>query len=103
MHVAANPSREESRLSPVTPEPCVRLSPHTTPLHKTPRIDTLNESNKRTKTCDNCGKKGAKAGYTCLEKSRTTFQEAEKVGSEIVVKIEGERQVFGHNALWQKS
>jgi len=44
-----------------------------------------------------------KNSYACLEKLRTPFQEAEKMGSEIVVKIEGERQVFGHNALWQKS
>jgi len=88
---------------PASSEPRVRLSPHTAPQYKTSRIDTLNESNKRTKTCDNCGKQGAKTGYSCPEKLRTTFQEAEKVGSEIVVKIEGERQVFGHNALLQKS
>jgi len=74
-------------------------SPHC----KSPRIDPTNESNKSTKICDNCGKKGAKAGYTCLEKLHTTFQEAEEMSSEILVKTEGERQVFGHNELWQKS
>ena len=104
VHVAPNHRREESRLSPsATPEPCVSLSPHTAPHYKTPRIDTMNESNKSTKICDNCGKQGAKTGYSCPEKLRTTFQEAEMAGSEILAKIEGERQVFGDNALCQKS
>jgi len=101
----SRPIMVEKRVTspPASPEPCVRLPPHTAPHCKIPRIDTLNESNKSTKICDKCGKQGAKIGYTCPEKIRTPFQEAEKMGSEIVVKIEGERQVFGHNALWQKS
>jgi len=85
---------------PASPEPCVRLSPHTAPHYKIPRIDTTTESNK---ICDKCGKQCAKTDYTCPEKPRTTFQEAEMVGSKILVKIEGERQVFGNNELWQKS